>query len=94
MIEHAATKIGLIGSGNEGLMIAAHLEDCGVALALHDKNPVKLANAGTLFEQTNVLIMADTKQMLELGYTIMLMAVPDALSIDGSCIQRFACNCP
>ena len=78
MIEHAATKIGLIGLGNQGLMIAAHLEDCGVALALHDKNPVNLAIAGTLFEQTNVLIMADTKQMLELGYTIMLVVMPKA----------------
>ena len=48
------------------------------ALALHDKSPVNLANAGTLFEQTNVLIMADTKQMLELGYTIMLVVMPKA----------------
>ena len=78
MIEHAATKIGLIGLGNQGLVIAAHLADCGVALALHDKNPVNLANAGTFFEQTNVLIMADTKQMLELGYTIMLVVMPKA----------------
>ena len=78
MIKHAATKIGLIGLGRQGLKIAQHLEACGFALGVYDKDPDNLANAGTFFQQKNVLIMASTRQMLELGYTIVLTAVPDA----------------
>ena len=78
MIKHAATKIGLIGLGRQGLQIVQHLEACGFALGVHDKDPDNLANAGTFFQQKNVLIMASTRQMLEPGYTIVLTAVPDA----------------
>ena len=78
MIEHAATKIGLIGLGEQGLRIVQHLEACGFALGVYDKDPDCLANAGTFFEQQNVLLMASTKQMLELGYTIVLVVVPEA----------------
>ena len=59
-------------------MIARHLADYSFSLAVQETDPVNLANAGTFFEQTNVLIMADTKQMLELGYTIMLVVMPKA----------------
>ena len=55
MIKHAATKIGLIRSGRQGLMIAQHLEACSFALGVYDKDHVYLANAGTFFEQKNVL---------------------------------------
>ena len=48
MIEHAATKIGLIGLGEQGLRIVQHLEACGFALGVYDKDPDNLANAGTL----------------------------------------------
>ena len=78
MIEHAATKIGLIGLGWQGVMIARHLADCGFSLAVQETDPVNLANAGSFFDQKNVLIMANPKQMLQLGYTMMLVAVPEA----------------
>ena len=55
MIEHAATKIGLIGLGWQGFMIAQHLADCD---AVQETDPVNLANAGSFFDQKNVLIMA------------------------------------
>ena len=65
--DSAAPKIGLIGLGGQGLKIAHQLADGGCMLAVHDTNPVCLADAHALFERKNVSIMADTKLMLERG---------------------------
>ena len=36
MIEHKATKIGLIGLGWQGFVIAQHLADCVFSLAVRE----------------------------------------------------------